>query len=257
MTNVTGKLKTFFWYLARPNYYGQLASLIKRRLLGSSVDDTRQTATEWCRKNAVTTQQALESITGQASFPQIEMEFADDFANAKQKEKDCPVKMGGPGDLNLLYNLCEFVQAKSVIETGVAYGWSSFAILLSIAKRQGILCSTDMPYPKLNNDAYVGVVVPDHLRVYWNLIRLPDDKGLKIALEKTGSLDLCHYDSDKSYAGRMFGYGILWNAIRPGGIFISDDINDNLGFHDFCEKNNLTPIIVNIYGKYVGMVVKK
>lgn len=257
MTNITAKVKTFFWYLARPNYYGQLGSLMKRRLLGSRIDDTRQTATAWCQKLAVSTKEALHSIMGGAPVQQIELEFADEYAAAKTREQNCPVKMGGPGDLNLLYNLCEHIQAKKVIETGVAYGWSSFSILLSISKREGILCSTDMPYPKMNNDAYVGVVVPEHLRKYWNLIRLPDDKGLKIALEKTGTLDLCHYDSDKSYGGRMFGNGVLWNALRPGGIFISDDINDNMGFHDFCEKKNLTPIIVHIYGKFVGILIKK
>lgn len=256
MSSIESKLKTFFWYLSKPNYYGQLGSLIKRRLTGSVADNSRHTATEWCQKNSVSTQEALKIITGQSNFPQIEIEFEEEFSNAKQKEKECPVKMGGPGDLNLLYNLCEYIQAKKVIETGVAYGWSSFAILLSLSKRQGLLCSTDMPYPKLNNDKYVGVVLPESLRPYWKLIRLPDDKGLRLALEETGSLDLCHYDSDKSYSGRMFGYQILWNAIRPGGIFISDDINDNLGFHDFCEKNKLLPVIVKVYGKFVGLVIK-
>lgn len=256
MSNLAGKAKTFFWYLARPSYYGQLVQLIKRRLLGSKPDDTRQLATEWCKKNAVNTEDALHAVIGQKEIQKIETIYKQEFEDAKEREQNCPVKMGGPGDLNLLYNLCEHIQAKKVIETGVAYGWSSFSILLSISKRDGLLCSTDMPYPKMNNDAYVGVVVPEHLKKYWNLIRLPDDKGLKIALEKTGTLDLCHYDSDKSYAGRMFGNTILWNALRPGGIFISDDINDNLGFHDFCEKNNLKPIIVHIYGKFVGIVVK-
>ena len=156
----------------------------------------------------------------------------------------------------MLYNLCEYLQAKKVIETGVAYGWSSFSILLSISTRQGILCSTDMPYPKMNNDAYVGIVVPEHLRKYWKLIRLPDDKGLKIALAETSTLDLCHYDSYKSYSGRMFGCGILWNALKVGGILISDDINDNMGFHDFCKKNNLNPIIVHVHGKFVGVLIK-
>ncbi len=258
MSNLSGKLKTFFWYLARPKYYGQLWQLIKIRVLGSKPDDTRQAATDWCKKHAVNTEEALRIIMG-ANVPvqRIEDSFNSEFEAAKEREKNCPVKMGGPGDLNLLYNLCEHIQAKKVIETGVAYGWSSFSILLSIHKRNGLLCSTDMPYPKMNNDAYVGVVVPEHLRRHWNLIRLPDDKGLKIALDKIGNPDLCHYDSDKTYAGRMFGNTLLWNALRPGGIFISDDINDNMGYHDFCEKNNLKPIIVHVYGKFVGIVVKK
>jgi len=257
MTNLAGKFKTFFWYLARPKYYNQLLKLIRLRLFSSGEEKTRRVAAEWCRQNAVSTQEALRLIIGTTTVQRIEDMYAADFAAAKTREENCPVKMGGPGDLNLLYNLCEHAKAQKVIETGVAYGWSSFAILLSIAKRNGMLCSTDMPYPKMNNEDYVGIVVPDHLHSYWTLIRLPDDKGLKIALEKTGELDLCHYDSDKTYSGRMFGYRLLWNALKPGGIFVSDDINDNMGFHDFCEKNNLEPVIVEIYGKYVGIVVKK
>jgi hypothetical protein len=114
-----------------------------------------------------------------------------------------------------------------------------------------------MPYAKMNNEDYVGVVVPDYLRQYWSLIRLPDNTGLKVALDKTGTLDLCHYDSDKTYSGRMFGYNLLWKALRTGGIFISDDINDNMGFHDFCKNNDLEPVIIFVYGKYVGLIVKK
>ena len=68
---------------------------------------------------------------------------------------------------------------------------------------------------------------------------------------------MCHYDSDKSYDGRMWAYPILWRALRPGGIFISDDISDNLAFRDFAAQISATPTVVKFDNKYVGILLKQ
>ncbi len=63
--------------------------------------------------------------------------------------KKSQVSMGGPGDLQLLHAAVYLSGAKRIIETGVAYGWSSLAILSAIEKRpEAKLVSVDMPYPK-------------------------------------------------------------------------------------------------------------
>ena len=67
---------------------------------------------------------------------------------------------------------------------------------------------------------------------------------------------LCHYDSDKSYTGRIFAYPLLWNALQKNGIFISDDIQDNIAFIEFCEQVNKKPIVIEHLGKYVGLIKK-
>jgi hypothetical protein len=36
----------------------------------------------------------------------------------------------------------------------------------------------------------------------------------------------------------------LWRALCPGGVLISDDINDNLGFRDFANKVGVKPQVV-------------
>lgn len=254
--SIFSKLKTVLWYIARPKYYGEFFSLIKQRMVGTEKENSSKQSIQWCETIAVDTSSALRKITGNAPAITIEEEFKEVFAEAKKRQDAAPVKMGGAGNLDLLYHLCEHVQAKEVIETGVAYGWSTLATLLSLQKRNGSLNSVDMPYAKMGNEDYVGVVVPESLRKNWNLIRFPDRKGLDIALSNTRTLDLCHYDSDKSYSGRMFAYPKLWAALRPGGIFISDDIQDNIGFHDYCKMNNFTPIVVGHSGKYIGVIVK-
>ena len=69
-------------------------------------------------------------------------------------------------------------------------------------------------------------------------------------------LDLCHYDSDKTYYGRRWAYPKLWKALRPGGIFVSDDIQDNFAFREFVESRSLDYRVVESQGKYVGVCRK-
>jgi len=111
-----------------------------------------------------------------------------------------------------------------------------------------------MPYPNLDNDSYVGCVVPAELRSHWRILRCADREGLPRAMRELGSLDLCHYDSDKSYEGRMWAHPLLWKALRRGGYLVSDDINDNVGFRDFALQVGVEPIIVEYEGKYIGIL---
>mgnify|MGYP000232089255 CR=1 FL=1 len=69
-------------------------------------------------------------------------------------------------------------------------------------------------------------------------------------------IDLCHYDSDKSYEGRMWAYPKLWEKLKSGGFFVSDDISDNIAFKEFSEKLNLIPTVIKVRNQYVGVLVK-
>ncbi len=114
-----------------------------------------------------------------------------------------------------------------------------------------------MPYPKMNNEAFVGVVVPDRFRSAWQIVRKPDRYGLKEALALIGGvIDLCHYDSDKSYWGRAYAYPLLWDALVQGGVIISDDIQDNLAFRDFVNEKGVPFAITESEGKFVGILRK-
>ena len=54
----------------------------------------------------------------------------------------------------------------------------------------------------------------------------------------------------------MWASPLIWNALNKYGLFISDDINDNIAFKHFCESVNRKPIIIKHLGKYVGIIVK-
>jgi predicted O-methyltransferase YrrM len=165
--------------------------------------------------------------------------------------------MGGAADLDLLYHLATFVRATRVVETGVAYGWSSLALLQAMSNNPSArLVSIDLPYLNRGNDRYVGCAVPSHLRSGWKLIRTSDRMSLEKALGELRAIDLCHYDSDKSWFGRMWAYPRLWNALRSAGIFISDDVGDNFAFRLFCEQVGRQPIIVRHNNRFVGLLIK-
>lgn len=254
------KIKTGLWFLKRPTHWMYAVALIQRKFqCNKDTPLLRSNAKKWASQQTVLVNEALFTIgllnkTGGdiPTLPDALIVEAEVMADTSQ------VKMGGPGDLALLYAAALLSKATRVIETGVAYGWSSLAILAALEKQDGAkLVSVDMPYPKMGNENWVGVVVSERFRSNWHLIREPDRNGLKKAIALfDNAIDLCHYDSDKSYQGRRFAYPILWNALRPGGIFISDDIQDNLAFKEFVGTHNTSFAVTEFQGKYVGIVSK-
>ncbi|MCP5115727.1 MAG: class I SAM-dependent methyltransferase, partial [bacterium] len=131
------------------------------------------------------------------------------------------------------------------------------AILLALQHRdEALLISTDRPYPRFGSEAHVGCVVPEALREKWRIIDRADRQALPRALKLMPEVDLCHYDSDKSYDGRMWASPRLWRALRPGGFFVSDDIEDNQAFRDFAAREGVEPLVVSWSGHFVGVLVK-
>ena len=253
------KFETLAWYLRRPRLYPQqLRDWQEKFVYGrAAYNHSRAESERWCAERAVDTDEAIRALTGHDPEFRVEERFADEFRAARKRQEQVPVWMGGAGDLNLIYWLARLSGAERIVETGVAFGWSSLAFLLALRERQNArLVSVDMPYPKLNNDAFVGCVVPDVLRSRWTLLRYADREGLPRALRELGGLDLCHYDSDKRYRSRLWAYPRLWQALRAGGLLLSDDIGDNVAFRDFCNGLAVKPCVVGMENKYVGILVK-
>ena len=249
--------KTIIWFIKNPRYITHVFQILKRNN-NSHFEKTGEESAKWCLQNCISQEEALKKLTGKKKFKTINELYPSVIQSAQSAVLNCPVKMGGEGAISFLYHIVNEVNPKTILETGVAYGWSSLAILLAIKDfDNALLISNDMPYIKMNNEDYVGCVVPENLKSKWQLQRLPDIKGIPLALKKfNNSIDLCHYDSDKSYTGRMWSSPILWKALKVGGLFISDDINDNLAFKHFCKSVDRKPIIIEHLGKYVGIIQK-
>lgn len=256
--SIASKIETLAWFARRPPLWGQVLVLAKHKLLPDrDTPELRSRATAWCRERAV----SLSELCARLDWPEpgsLRASLGEDrWRTACEAAKSVPGAMGGPGHLDLLYTAVLHTRARTVLETGVAYGWSSLALLEALQQTGGRLVSVDMPYVKEGKESFVGTVVPATLRSNWTLLRLADRQGIPRALRALGGrIDLCHYDSDKSYWGRHWAYPILWQALRPGGVFISDDIQDNFAFDDFAQKHGLSAFVLEYEQKYIGIVKK-
>lgn len=263
--SMVSKAGTLLWFLRRPQLYREM---IRRLRLGQIstkkrleiIEEQRLRGRAWCEKNHKSVLECLDS----AGLPPMEASLGptltEDIAEAKARAKRAGARMGGPGYLELIYHTCEATRAKTIVESGVAFGWSSLAALLWLRDAgAGQLYSCDMPYPKRGNEHLVGFVVPERLRKPWNLYKLPDRDALPIILKHCGPVDVVHYDSDKTYEGRAWALPRLYNALRPGGVLLMDDIDDNLAFRDFTDEIRVPPLVCQkpSSADYVGLLRKK
>ena len=226
------------WYLRRPVVWGELIRGGARRMRGP-VPDERPAASARCAELAVPREQAAEAL----GFELVDVTELEEYQRARKLLAERGVHVAGAGDTAMLYSACLGTRPGSVLETGVAHGLSSLAILLALSSNgSGCLTSIDMPYRGSSDDAYVGQAVPQDLRSGWTLLRVPDRRGLSRAT-KSGPFDVVHYDSDKTRAGREFAYPRLWSMLRSGGVFLSDDVGDDLAFVEFAASVGVTPTI--------------
>ena len=166
------------------------------------------------------------------------------------------VPLGGGGHHRLLYFLTRLTRPETVLETGVAAGWSSAAVLTALATNEaGSLWSSDFPYFRLDNpERYVGCVVPDSLRDGWHLYLKGDRANLAEILPQCGAVGLFHYDSDKSYDGRTFAMDVVSPHLATGCVIVCDDIDDNTWFRDWVGARGGAFRVFERGGKYIGLV---
>jgi predicted O-methyltransferase YrrM len=250
------KFLVILWFLLRPKFYNHLFFLIRRQfLINHDTFENRKKAIDWASKNTSSYATALKKIGLEGTLKGLDKTIIQDAINQSIKSN---FKMGGAGHIHLLYDCVKILKPEIVVETGVAYGWSSLSILKALDDNNfGKLFSIDMPYPRKKNEKDVGIVVPENLRQNWSLIRKPDKPGLTETLKKIGKkIDICHYDSDKSWWGRHYAYPVLWNSLKSRGLFISDDIQDNLYFSEFVKDKPLKFAILEFKGKFIGLIRK-
>lgn len=255
-------INTFFWYLKRPQLYPQFIRKIWKKMSGSQYQhNSDDRAKILCNEHAIETSDAIHIILNNISYSPFKEKFKTEITRGKEIVNKCQVQMGGESNLDLLYYISYFQKPSVIVETGVAYGWSSLAFLLSIKDNdKAILFSNDMPYQNRNNDKYVGCVVLNELKKKWILVNQPDRDALPKTILKVKAIDIAHYDSDKSYEGRIWGCSLLWKALKKGGCLIMDDIEDNMAFFDFCNTVNRKPYIIrspkDIPEKFTGVIFK-
>lgn len=253
-----GTVSNALWFASRPSFWAHAAELARRKFVAKrGSGDEKARAVAWAKEREEPVAVALSKV-GLPVSDQLPSVPHDLLADAEARVADVSIEMGGAGDLSLIHAAVTLSGARRVIETGVAFGWSSLAILSALDGREDArLASVDMPYPGRGNEAVVGIAVPKALRDNWKLVRLPDRPGISRAIDALGGqLDLAHYDSDKSWHGRMYALPLLWAALKPGGLLLMDDIQDNMAFAEFIEAKGLEVAVTSSGGKFVGITRK-
>jgi predicted O-methyltransferase YrrM len=168
-----------------------------------------------------------------------------------------PHRLGGGAASELLYFLTILLRPSVILETGVAAGHSSLAFLDALRENgEGTLYSSDFPYFRLPHpERFVGIVVDPILRDRWVLQCEGDSVNVPRFLATLGKVDLFHYDSDKSYAGREEVWKLVVPQMAEDGIVVFDDIQDNSHFHDLVQGIDRSVWKVFQHcGKYVGLL---
>lgn len=158
-------------------------------------------------------------------------------------------------DFSLLYATVRFLQPATMIETGVASGVSTQAILAAMeANKTGHLHSISLPamqssegvhadgmrYDQAYGDSgCVGWLVPVSLRHRWSLTLGDVREELVPLLDRLGDIDIFFHDDLHTPEHMRWEFETIWPCLAPGGALIADDIT--YGWSGFMAKVRLPP----------------
>lgn len=129
----------------------------------------------------------------------------------------------------LLYSLIRKSRPKIVVETGIARGHSSLAILGALdANGSGKLISLD-PDPE------AGSLVPARFWGRWERPSFPGriaKSTFKIIMSENAPIDLFLHDSNHRYGWMIFELTLARQYLRYNGILMADDVQQNRAFFD-------------------------
>jgi predicted O-methyltransferase YrrM len=224
---------------ANPRSIPILAGKIVKRLADRSSASTLADNSKWIEESAMSShllaKRLDENLWSEA------LEFGERLRErAKKILAEVPFDMGSGGNYELLYWMTRYLRPTYVVETGVAAGWSSEAILTAMDKNdQGTLYSSDLPYFRVRDPLkYIGILVSEPFRSRWQLLTSGDEKALPQIIARVPRVDLFHYDSDKSYSGRRFAINAVSAKLNAQGIILVDDIWEDSWFRDYAAAAN-------------------
>ena len=238
----------------RPSYFSVMAHKVYLRAR-YGIDRERQAATSWAAGHTVDMNAWADRLNSDLWAESLK--FAEEMETSLRPRVDelaaLGIDLGGGGCHELLYFLTRLRRPRTVLETGVAAGWSTTALLTAIRDNgDGRLFSSDFPYFRLADpERYVGYLVPDEIKGPWTLHTKGDRRNLDLILRPGVTVDLVHYDSDKSRGGREFFFRRVAAHLAPDAIIVMDDINDNLVFRERAGSHFR---VFEYHGKYVGLM---
>jgi len=240
-------------FIKKKYFFSIIKKMIKRLEKDTSVE-----AIKWAKSNVKQTTEEFCKSIDVLLYDEVQSDTRLIEKEARENLSKLNISFGGRGNFILLYFLIRKYKLLNIVETGVAAGWSSLAILKALKKNNnGHLYSSDFPYFRLKNpEKYIGYLAKNESnKNNWFLDIRGDDKALPEITKLIGNknIDLFHYDSDKSYSGRSNALKLIGSNLSSKTIIIFDDIQNNLHFKDYVEENKLDFHVIDFDGKFVGI----
>jgi predicted O-methyltransferase YrrM len=159
---------------------------------------------------------------------------------------------------SLLYLTTRIIKPSVFVETGVLNGFGSAFILLALEhNNHGRLISVDLPSDdeeiirqgtgRLPVNKKTGWVIPEFLRGRHELLLGAAETLLPEVLNKEAPVDMFLHDSDHSYVHMMFEMCLALRFLRPGGLLISDNVEQNFAFYDLARAVQARTLLLNSF----------
>ena len=152
---------------------------------------------------------------------------------------------------NLIFTLIKCNNFSFIVETGVANGTTTSAIMSALDKNgnSGTLHSFD--------------ILPQAAKAYsgegnWIFHLLPSKsahKEMVRIINKLQPSDLWIHDSDHGYRWQKFEYLLALRHLKPGGILISDDIDASPAWGELAKTHFKKSFIILDSRKLIGIAI--
>ncbi len=200
----------------------------------------------------------------------VEKQIMNEYKEIEGKLKKASRAIKGyPADLAVsslaglvLYSTIRKMKPDVVLETGVAYGYSTYMILSALNKNgRGRLISTEIKKYTFEGPK-IGILLSSIDRSRWTLVVGKPQENLDKALGMVEKINIFIHDSDHSYKNMMFEYRRAYSKMK-GGLMMSDDIYWRTGdarskrasaFLDFAKRINARPTLFPRGMKTFGVI---
>jgi predicted O-methyltransferase YrrM len=223
----------------------------------STIIDARSESL-YCRRPAYRTtdpSEAINQLAGATNFrgaaQHEESALAEIEARVREQAIMSTIRPFGSfhdGDTALArfcYATARILRPKFAIETGVGYGVTTAYLLQALdVNGQGRLDSIDLPPLGEDADTSVGSFIPQKLRSRWTLHRGTTRRLLGPLVHSLHKIDLFVHDSLHTYRNMTMEFDLAWEALRPGGVMIADDIEGNRAFLELAEREDVAASFV-------------
>lgn len=130
-----------------------------------------------------------------------------------------------PEMMKCVYIITRLIQPEIVIDSGVAKGFTSTAILDALERNgKGQLISIELPSLYRGYRDQVGEMIPQRLRHRWQLKFGPSALILPRLLRDSGPVQFFVYDSAASYENQKNDFRIMLSGMPAGGIIIANQV---------------------------------